>query len=145
LAPISTALRTHRLSAIRAEVFPQGKCCPLRRDVPEAAGRHQQWRSTGIDSAVSALRHKVDKALNPAKKGGNVRMADSTAPALTSASDEDPDKLIAALDRNTAALLTVATLIVRAASGTTSNEETSQFVKKLVSSTFQSFVQTNRM
>ena len=87
----------------------------------------------------------MDKALNPAKKGGNVRMADSTAPALTSASDEDPDKLIAALDRNTAALLTVATLIVRAASGTTSNEETSQFVKKLVSSTFQSFVQTNRM
>jgi hypothetical protein len=71
-------------------------------------------------------------------------MADSTASALTSASSEEPDKLVAALDRNTAALLTVATLLVRAASGTTSNEETSQFVKKLVSSTFQSFVQTNR-
>jgi hypothetical protein len=98
----------------------------------------------GIDSAVSALRHKVDKALNPAKKGGTSEWL-ITAPALTSASDEDPDKLIAALNQNTAALLTVATLFVRAASGTTSNEETSQFVKKLVSSTFQSFVQTNRM
>ena len=72
-------------------------------------------------------------------------MADSAALSLTSAGNEDPDKLVAALDRNTAALLTIATLIVRAASGTTSNEETSQFVKKLVSSTFQSFVQTNRM
>jgi hypothetical protein len=64
-------------------------------------------------------------------------MPDSAAFALTSVSNEDPDKLVAALDRNTAALLTIATLIVRSASGTTSNEETSPFVKQLVSSTFQ--------
>jgi hypothetical protein len=71
-------------------------------------------------------------------------MADSAALPLTSAGNEDPDKLVAALDRNTAALLTIATLIVRAASGTTSNEETSPFVKQLVSSTFQGLCKTDR-
>ena len=70
-------------------------------------------------------------------------MADSAALPLTSAGNEDPDKLVAALDRNTAALLTIATLIVRAASGTTSNEETSPFVKQLVSSTFESLCKTD--
>jgi hypothetical protein len=72
---------------------PQGRYRRLRRDVLKLQAT-SAMEIHGIDSAVSALRHKVDKALNPAKKGGTSEWL-ITAPALTSASDEDPDKLIA--------------------------------------------------
>jgi hypothetical protein len=55
-------------------------------------------------------------------------------------SDAFAKEIVAALDRNTAALLTVATLVLRSANDTSVGEPTSDAMKHLILETFNRFV-----
>jgi hypothetical protein len=66
LAPVSTALRTHPQSAIRAGVF---RIRLVAKRCSRSCNATLAVEARGASLRLGVLRHKVDKAINPAKRG----------------------------------------------------------------------------